>query len=100
MNFANYETEHLRLAVLQALQQVAGYETNETLLRRALEAAGHGVSHDKLRTELDWLTEQGLVTQRTNGTLVIAAITPRGEDAALGRARITGVARPRPGGGA
>lgn len=100
MNFESYQTEHLRLAALQALQQAAGYEMNEAMLRLALDAVGKAVSHDKLRTELGWLTEQGLVTQRTNGTLVIAAITPRGEDAALGRARVTGVARPRPGGGA
>ena len=91
------EAEHLRLAVLQLLQVDYGYAHNELILQRALEQVGHGVSGDRLRGELAWLAEQGLiVVEDVCGLLHLARITARGADVALGRARVPGVARPRP----
>lgn len=97
MSFESFETEHQRLVVLQVLEEDADYAKNETVLQAALSALGHGISGDRLRTELAWLSEQGLVAVEAVAGMQVAKLTRRGEDVALGRSRVPGVARPRPG---
>jgi hypothetical protein len=58
---------------------------------------GHNVSRDVVLVELSWLAEQGLVTLEDLGTMKVATITGRGQDAALGRADVPGVKKPVPG---
>ena len=98
MSYSKLIAEHVRLAVLQVLEQDAQYAHNETVLQAALSALGHGVSADRLRSELAWLAEQGLLVVEDAGGLQVAKLTRRGGDAAMGRASVPGVARPRPGG--
>ena len=98
MSYSKLIAEHVRLAVLQVLEQDAQYAHNETVLQAALSAVGHGVSADRLRSELAWLAEQGLLAVSDVGGLQVAKLTARGGDAALGRTNVPGVARPRPGG--
>lgn len=86
----------LRLAILQLLGESAGYDLNSRILADALARLGHRPSLDRLTTELAWLAEQGLVTTREVGSLVVATATARGLDAACGRARVPGVKRPAP----
>ena len=95
--FAEFEAEHVRLAILQFLQSDGDYEINAAVLQRALHSVGHGISTDALRTQCAWLAEQQLVTTRALGAMALVKLTTRGEDVALGRARAPGVARPRPG---
>ncbi len=89
--------EHLRLAILQLLEQDVDYAHNEIVLQGALEQLGHGVSFDRLRSELAWLGEQGLLVVTDVAGLQLAKLTRRGSDVAGGRTRVPGVARPRPG---
>ena len=96
MSFKDIVTADMRLVILRVLEQDADYSHNEYVLQRALEQLGHSVSTDRLRTELRWLEEQGLIAINTGGVFV-AQLTTRGADVAMGRARIDGVARPRPG---
>ena len=98
MSYSEMIAEHIRLAILQVLEQDAQYAHNETVLQAALSAVGHGVSADRLRSELAWLAEQGLLAVSDVGGLQVAKLTARGGDAALGRTNVPGVARPRPGG--
>jgi len=86
-----------RLAILRALEEDPDYAHNEMVLRVALGTLGHSVSHDRLRADLAWLEEQQLVTIDGVADLQVARLTARGEDAALGRARVPGVRRPGPG---
>lgn len=97
MSYADIVAENQRLTLLQALEQDPDYSHNEAVLQRMLGALGHNISTDRLRTELHWLAEQDLVTVEEVAGLLVARLTRRGEDAALGRARIPGIARPRPG---
>ena len=97
-SFRKFATEHLRLTVLQVLAEDKDYAHNELVLSSALEHVGHGVSSDQLRTELAWLSEQGLITLEGVSDLQVARLLRRGEDAARGVTRIPGVAKPRPGG--
>ena len=98
MSYRDLIAEHIRLSILQVLEQDAQYVHNETVLQSALSAVGHGVSADRLRSEMAWLAEQGLLVVSDTGGLQIAKLTRRGGDAAQGRASVPGVARPRPGG--
>ena len=105
-NYAALLAETARLAVLQVLAEAAEYRHNEHLIRGALEELGLTPSADALRAHLAWLEEQGLVAveclaaPRGGSGLRIARLTERGADVAAGRARVPGVARPRPGGAA
>lgn len=96
MNFADHVAADARLCILQSLEADPGYDLNEHVLAAALQALGHGLSRDRLRGELAWLAEQGLVTVTEVSGIHVARLTARGADAARGRALIPGVARPRP----
>lgn len=95
-SFRQKQIEDRRLLILQVLEKDPDYRINEHVIRGALDLYGHGISLDALHGELAWLDEQGLVTLATVGPVQVARLTARGEDAALGRAVIPGIARPRP----
>lgn len=93
MSYERYIAEDQRRIILATLEGDPAYSHNEQILRASLEHWGHTVSRDALRTELNWLAEQGLVTL-AGETVWTARLTARGEDTALGRTRVPGVARP------
>lgn len=95
MNYADVVSEDQRLVILQALEEDPAYSHNEHVLGRMLEAVGHRVSRDRLRTELAWLEEQGLLRVQDVSNTKVAKITGRGSDVARGATRVPGVARPR-----
>lgn len=95
MSYSDVVAADQRLVMLQALEEDPGYSHNEHVLKSMLEAVGHGVSRDSLRTNLAWLEEQGLVHLTQVGTTAVAKITGRGSDVARGATRVPGVARPR-----
>ena len=91
------EAEDVRLVTLRLLAEASGYRANESLLSALLREWGHVVSRDRLRAQLAWLGEQGLVTLDEIGGVMIATLTERGQDAATGAATVPGVRRPGPG---
>lgn len=97
MSYEDVIAADQRLSILRALEQDPDYSHNEHVLGRVLEAVGHVVSSDRLRTHLAWLAEQDLVQVEDVAGMQVAKLTRRGEDVALGRSRVPGVARPRPG---
>lgn len=86
-----------RLMILRLLAEAPDYRANAWLLQSALAAVGHAVGVDRLRTELAWLEEQGLVALEQVGGVTLARLTARGGDVAAGRAIVPGVRRPAPG---
>ncbi len=94
--FAELITKDMRLVMLRCLAEDPGYALNESLLQTALELFGHHAGRDKVRTELRWLEEQGLVTIEAVAGILVATLTGRGADVAEGRSRIDGVKAPRP----
>lgn len=97
MSYADIVAEDQRLAILQVLEQDPDYSHNEHVVGRLLAAVGHAVSSDRLHGHLAWLEEMQLLQLTEVAGVKVAKLTRRGEDAALGRARVPGVARPRPG---
>ena len=85
-----------RLVILRCLREDSGYNLNESVLQAMLEALGHNVSRDRVRTDLGWLAEQGLVTIEAVVSVQVVTITDRGIDVATGKAIVPGIKRPRP----
>ncbi|QHM71657.1 ArsR family transcriptional regulator [Mixta intestinalis] len=87
-------TEDRRLVILRSLMD-CNNEANESILQDCLDAYGHNVSRDLVRGLIDWLAEQGLVTVENLSGFYVVTITGRGQDVAEGRAKVSGVKRPR-----
>jgi len=96
MSFDNLLTEDRRLMILRLMAESPDYQLNVYVLRPALDAVGHTVSHDRLAADLAWLAEQGLVTVGKAADVTVGKLTARGADVASGRATIPGVKRPEP----
>lgn len=94
--YARIVEEDRRLQILQLLAESPGYNVNQFLLLSALDTFGHTVSMDRLKADLAWLAEQGLVVVGELGDVQIPKLTDRGLDVAQGRAAHPGVKRPRP----
>ncbi len=98
MSYQDFQTEGRRLGILRILHRRNQFTSNEYSLNDELGGNyGHHVSKDVLHTDLAWLEEQGLVICQQPRAGWIATLTSRGADAAEGRARVPGVARPLPG---
>lgn len=87
--------EDQRLVILRSLHEMDGMEANESILDSCLDAYGHRVSRDVVRTHMAWLAEQDLISIRELDDFKIATLTGRGEDVATGQAVVPGVKRPR-----
>jgi Fe2+ or Zn2+ uptake regulation protein len=96
MSFADVVTADIRLVILKALAENQGYSANESILQEILGLFGHTVTRDRMRTELGWLEEQGLVTVCDAAGIKVARITGRGIEVSTGAARVDGIKRPRP----
>jgi repressor of nif and glnA expression len=93
-DFAAHLSEDRRLVILRVLLESAAFTANEYILQSMVERFGHVASGDRIRTDLAWLQEQGLVRMEEVGTVQIAMLLQRGEDVALGRTITPGVKRP------
>lgn len=95
--YADLVTEHGRLSILRLLADQSGYEANCSVLKDGLELyAVIRWSRDRVRSEVAWLAEQGLVKSRQAGNLTVATLTQRGADVADGTSTTPGVKRPSP----
>ena len=83
-----------RLVILRSLLD-CGDSANESILQECLQAYGHRVSRDAVRTHLSWLAEQGLVRVTDVSGCFVAEITGRGDDVASGLESVPGVKKPR-----
>lgn len=97
MSYQQTITEDRRLSVLLVLSESPGYSANLFLLQTAVGSIyGHNASLDQLRGDAAWLAEQGLLSTKTTGEVVVATLSARGVDVAAGRAVQPGVKRPTP----
>ncbi|AHL34744.1 hypothetical protein CD58_18400 [Pseudomonas brassicacearum] len=92
--YADYLRHDMRLVILRLLVEMPGYRANSSVLNTALDNFGHTASRDQVKTELQWLAEQGAVTLADIGPVLVATLTERGQDIAAGRARVPGIKRP------
>ena len=88
--------EDRRLRILRLLHAAPAFVANDSVLRTALEGLGHVVSADRLRSDLAWLADTGLLALAVREGLTVSTLRDRGATAALGHASFCGVARPCP----
>lgn len=86
--------EDQRLVMLRGLHDFGG-NANESVIQSCLDAYGHRISRDAVRTHMKWLEEQGLISIEDVGGCYVGTLTSRGQDACEGRANIPGVKKPR-----
>ncbi|WP_028294275.1 VpaChn25_0724 family phage protein [Oceanobacter kriegii] len=96
MAYQDILNQDQRLVILRSLNDVNG-TANDSIINKMLDAYGHKVSRDVVKTHLYWLEEQGLISLDSVMSTDVATITGRGIDVAQGRARVPGVGVPRPG---
>lgn len=96
MALEEIEQSHRRRAILELLNEAPAYTAHEALLGSALQRGGHAVSRDRLRADLAWLEEQGLILAQQPRGVWVATLTARGGDVAAGRASCPGLSRPLP----
>lgn len=97
MKFADFQRNDRRLMILLALENAAEYKANHHLLQRYCGFMGHSVSVDSIKTDLQWLGEQGVITLDEQADVMVATLTMRGLDVANARTVVPGIARPAPG---
>lgn len=98
---ADYATtirRHRRLAILRFLADSPGYTSNESLITDVLNSDDIGIqsSRDQVRTEVQWLAEQGFATIGGSTDFMVAVATVAGVDVARGRAAHSDIQRPSP----
>ncbi len=84
-----------RLVLLRSLTECGG-DANESVLQTCLDAYGHRIGRDVVRSHMSWLEEQRLVSIKDVAGCLVATLTGRGADVAEGRSTVPGVKRPRP----
>lgn len=97
--FTDRLREDRRLVLLRLLSEQPGYRANSSNLHAGLYALGIAATRDDVTTDLHWLRDQSLVRLESLPEvpdLVIATITPRGDDVVTGVAIVPGVRRPGP----
>lgn len=92
--YSDFIRQDIRLVILRLLAEMTGYRANSSVLTMALDTFGHALSRDQVKTELNWLAEQGVLTLDDVGPVMVATLTERGQDIAAGRARVPGIKRP------
>lgn len=97
MNYAEHLAQHRRITILRTLERSPGYKANESILVWSLNQLGVTSTRDQVRTELAWLSDQGLLTVEDLLGLMIATISEKGSEVARGLANVPGVPRPSPG---
>jgi len=98
MNYNEHMIAHRRLAILTLLAAANAYTLHEIDLKKALIEQGQAASTDVLRSDLQWLHEQGLVlAKQPDGGIWLATLTAKGGDVRQGLSTVPGVARPEPG---
>ena len=95
MSFADLIAKDIRLVMLRCMAE-DGNSLNESMLQTLLDMFGHSLSRDRVRTELRWLEEQGLIQVAEVVDVLVGRLTGRGADVAEGRCRVEGVKCPRP----
>lgn len=85
-----------RLVILRVLAESTAFACNEYALGTMCAALGHTVGHERLRQDLAWLQDAGLLCVGTTAGVQIPRLNARGAEVAAGTVHMPGVARPRP----
>lgn len=92
--YAQHLTEDRRLVILRILAELPAYRANSSVIYTLLSQWGHAPTRDQVKTDLNWLQEQELLSVEEVASIYLATLTERGADVVAGRAIVPGVKRP------
>lgn len=95
MSYSDFLRRDMRLVILRILSELPGYRGNSSIIANLLDQLGHSWTRDQVKAELRWLADVGTLTLDEAGSVLVATLAGRGQDAAEGRVTIDGIARPR-----
>ncbi|MBW7862751.1 MAG: ArsR family transcriptional regulator [Rhodocyclaceae bacterium] len=95
MSFSDFLRKDLRLVILRILNDMPAYRANSSVLSNVLHQFGHTATRDQVKAELRWLEEIDCVSIEEAGSVLVATLKERGQNAAEGKTVIDGIARPR-----
>ncbi|MDR1424273.1 MAG: hypothetical protein LBI92_06710 [Azoarcus sp.] len=87
------QQEDRRLCILGMLLESSRYMANDRVLRATLEQLGHSVTAARVRADLSWLEDVGLISIRVTDGLLVTALREEGEEVARGIRQMPGVAQ-------
>lgn len=90
MPVAKIFDEDQRLCLLRSLSDAGGV-ANESVVQDCLDAYGHKLSRDRVRTHFAWLKEQGVITVEDLAGCHVATLTDSGYDHIEGRSKVPGI---------
>ncbi len=96
MNLQEIQNQDHRRSILWFLLYDSDYQLSEVMLKQCFDAHGKSISSDLLKTQGQWLCEQGLTNSKNINGIDYIALTDRGLDVAKGNVRIAGVRDLRP----
>lgn len=85
---------HLRLTILELLVQQDSTSMLEGLIVDAVRAVDPIATSDQVKSQLGWLTEQGLLVRDRQDRFTLYTATERAGDVVARRVRVDGVKRP------
>ncbi|RZF83721.1 hypothetical protein EXT46_05355 [Pseudoalteromonas sp. CO325X] len=89
--------EHQRISILISLKESPDYGANTSMLADVLQSYGLGCSRDQLKTQLNWLEQNGyVIIERLSENTWVVKVTHAGIDVAEGRSIVPGIKRPAP----
>lgn len=95
MSYSDFLRRDMRLVILRILCELPSYRGNSSVIANLLHQLGHSWTRDQVKAELRWLAEVGTLSVDEAGSVLVATLAERGQDAAEGRVVIDGIARPR-----
>ncbi len=95
MSYSDFLRRDMRLVILRILSELPGYRGNSSIIANLLDQLGHSWTRDQVKAELRWLADVGTLTLDEAGSVLVATLAERGQDAAEGRVTIDGIAKPR-----
>ncbi|EWH09851.1 hypothetical protein DS2_10387 [Catenovulum agarivorans DS-2] len=91
------KSEHVRLSILIALSEDAGYQLNSSMIGDILKHYHLKSSRDEVHTELAWLERNGYVKlEKLSANTWLATISQSGVDVVEGSIVVPGIKRPSP----
>ncbi len=98
MNLAETIAQERRWTIIRTIADQDNFALSDTSLQVVFDRLRQPVSLDLIHDYLAWLARHGLVSTTTERVgsrdMVMATLTARGEDVALGRERVPGIKRP------
>ena len=96
MDYRDTVRRHRRLAILRHLEGSPEYTGNVSILEDVLTGVGLPSTRDQVRTEINWLAENGFVVARDYDGFVVVTATQSGIEIAEARSAHPEIERPSP----